>query len=204
MSGEEIKSNVENLQLYSDTIPHTLSLRIRTFESESDYKKFVKNVELLVRRSNEYKLWRNYVIEVLGMQNCVITNEGGGEVTVDLHHHIPSLFVVVKALVNKKIENAEEFCSFDIAKETIELHFKNKIGYVALIKSMHEKFHNGFLDIPINSVKGDYKHFIEKYAGFLDEQDVDTINLRLSKNNSNCNWSKDNYPIEDQLSAAGA
>jgi hypothetical protein len=195
MDKEVIKSNVEDLKLYSDTIPHTLSLRVRNFESETEYKKFVKNVELLIRRSAEYKLWRSYVIDVLGMQNCVITHEGAGEVTIDLHHHIPSLFTLVKALVNKKMEGQKDFCTFDIACEGIELHFKNKIGYVALIKSMHEKFHNGFLDIPIETVKGDYKHFMKEYAPFLDEQDIDRLNERMLKKVSNCNWTKDDYPI---------
>jgi len=38
----EVKSNVESLELYSDNYPFSLSLRISNFESESDYKKFVK------------------------------------------------------------------------------------------------------------------------------------------------------------------
>ena len=195
MSDEPVKSNVENLQLYSENYPFSLSLRIKNFENESSYKKFVKNCEILIRRCNEYRLWRNYIIDILQFNECVITHEHIGEVTIDLHHHIPSLFTFVTALVNEKIENNKEFCSFDIAQEAIELHFQNKVGYVTLIKSMHEKFHNGYLTIPIKFVKGDYRDFLKKYSKYLDEDDLNTIDDRLAINESNCTWSRDDYPL---------
>lgn len=196
----EVKSNVKDLELYSDTFPFRLSLRIRNFESEVDYKKFVKNAEMLVRRCNEYKLWRNYIIDVLQINTCMITNESVDQVTIEVHHHVPSLYTLVTALVNKKIETEQEFCSFDIAHEAIELHFKNKIGYVTLLKSMHEKFHNGYLTIPISFVKGDYNHFINEYSKYLDETELDKIQARLAMNEHNVSWSRDEYPAE----AAGA
>lgn len=194
MKNEPVKSNVENLQLYSDNYPFSVSLRIKNFENESSYKKFIKNCEILIRRCNEYRLWRNYIIDILQINECVITRESIGEVTIDLHHHVPSLFTFVTALVNEKIEKNKEFCSFDIAKEAIELHFKNKVGYVTLIKSMHEKFHNGYLTIPISFVKGDYQYFLNNYSQYLDETELETIETRLATNESNCTWSRDEYP----------
>jgi len=191
----EIKSNVENLEMYSDSFPFRLSLRIRNFENEAEYKKFVRNCEMLVRRCNEYKLWRNYIIDVLQVNECMITHETIDQVTIEVHHHVPSMFTLVCGLVNKKIENQQDFCTFDIAQEAIELHFKNKVGYVTLIKSMHEKFHNGYLTIPVSLVKGDYKNFVAEYSKYLDEADIDTIQSRLAVNESNCTWSKDEYPI---------
>ena len=191
----DIKSNVHNLELYSDNYPFRLTLRIRNFESETEYVKFIKNCEGLIRKSLEYKLWRDYIIDVLGIQTCVITNEKMGEVSIDVHHHLPSLYTLVSALVNDKIENEEEFCSFDIAQKAIELHFMNKVGYVTLIKSMHEKFHNNYLNIPIQLVKGDYNYFIENFSKYLDDEDLDTIHTRMSINESNCDWGRDDYPM---------
>jgi len=191
---DPIKSNVESLELYSDNYPFSLSLRIQNFENESSYKKFIKNCEMLIRRCNEYRHWRGYIIDILQFNECVITHEHIGEVTVDLHHHVPSLFTFVTALVNEKIENNKEFCSFDIAQEAISLHFQNKVGYVTLIQSMHEKFHNGHLTIPIKFVKGDYQYFLKKYGQYLDESELETIDERLAINDSNCSWSRDDYP----------
>lgn len=197
MSDEiRVKSNVEKLELYSDNHPFRLSLRVRNFESESEYKKFLKNCERAVRGSIEYKLWRNYIIDVLQIQTCSLTQERMDEVSIEIHHHISSLFILVTALVNKKIELEQEFCTFDIAQEAIELHFMNKVGYVPLIRDLHSKFHNGFLQIPIESVKGDYRYFIREYSKYLEEEDLDVINQRLSVTESNCNWSRDDYPGE--------
>lgn len=195
MSDVNVKSNVQNLELFSDNYPFRLSLRIRNFENETAYKKFVRNCEGLVRKCNEYKLWRNYIVDVLQVNTCMITHESIDQVSIDVHHHIPSMFTLVSALVNKKIENNEDFCSFDIAQEAIDLHFKNKIGYTTLIKSIHEKFHNGYLTIPVSFVKGDYQYFLDEFSRYIDEQDLDVIQSRLAVNESNCTWARDEYPI---------
>jgi hypothetical protein len=195
MTDIEIKSNVKNLELFSDNYPFRLSLKIRNFENETSYKKFVRNCEALVRRCNEYKLWRNYIVDVLQINECMITHESIEQVSIDVHHHVPSLYTLVSALVNKRLDENAEFCSFDIAQEAIELHFKNKIGYVTLIKSIHEKFHNGFLTVPISFVKGDYQYFLDNFSKYLDEQDLDKIQARLAVNENNCTWARDEYPL---------
>ena len=192
----KIKSNIKNMELYSDTFPFRLSLKIKNFENEAEYKKFLRNVEMLIRRCHEYKLWRDYIIEVLQINTCMITNESIDQVKIEVHHHIPSLFTLVSGLVNKKIETEKEFNTFDIAQEAIELHFKNKVGYVTLLRSMHEKFHNGYLNIPLNMVKGDYKYFLDEYLQYIDQEQADIIESRLAINEHNCLWSKNNYSDE--------
>ncbi len=189
-----VKSNVENLELYSDNYPFSLPLRIDNFENEAEYKKFIRNCEMLVRRSVEYKLWRKYIVDVLQIDTCTITNEKMSDVTIEVHHHIPSLFTITSAVINKHIENNEEFCTFDIAQKVIELHFGNQIGYTTIISSLHQKFHNGKLTIPIDLVKGNYKQFLKDYSRYIDEEELDKIENRLITNESNCNWSRDNYP----------
>lgn len=195
MDDVTVNSNVENLELYSDSYPFRLSLRISNFENESEYKKYVRNCEMMIRRSVEYKLWRNYIVDVLQVNECAITHESMEDVTIEVHHHVPSLFTLVCGLINKRIDKNDEFCTFDICQEAIEIHFKNKIGYVALLKSMHEKFHNGKLTIPISFVKGDYKYFIREFSKYLDDDELEKIDLRMATNESNCTWSKDDYPV---------
>lgn len=189
-----IQCDSENLEIYADNHPFRLALRIKTFESEADFNKFIKKVENHVRSSIEYKEWKKYIIDVLGIKTCAITNEKIDECSIEVHHHIPSLYILIKALLNKKIANQEEFCSFDVATEAIEKHFLNKIGYVTLVKTLHEKFHNGYLSIPRELVKGDYMTFVSEYSEFLDETDLETIDLRLAANESNCSWSRNDYP----------
>jgi len=143
----------------------------------------------------EYKLWKNYIIDVLQINECMITHEKIDDVSIQAHHHVPSLYILVCALINKRIEDNEKFCSFDIAEEAIALHFQNKIGYVTLLTSMHEKFHNGKLGIPINLIKGDYRYFMNTFSKYLDEADLEKLDERLAVNETNCTWSRDNYPV---------
>ena len=166
------------MELYSDVHPFNLPLRISRFETETHFTKFIKNCEMLIRRSSEYKDWKSYIIDILGINSCMITDERMDQVSIEVHHHIPSLFILVKGLVNEKLYNKETFCSFDIATKAIELHFQNKVGYITIIKSLHEKFHNGFLGIPKSFVKGDYMYFIKEYSEFLDDEDLDIVNFR--------------------------
>lgn len=195
MDNVKIESKVEKLELYSEQYPFSLTLRISNFENEASYKKYVKNCEMLIRRSVEYKLWRQYIIDVLRIDHCMITHERMDDVTIEVHHHVPGMYVLVSSLVNKKLDSGVEFCTFDICMEAIELHFKNRVGYVTLLKSMHEKFHNGRLDIPIELVRGDYKTYLREYTRHLDEVDLETIEARLATNEHNCSWSRDNYPV---------
>ena len=60
---------------------------------------------------------------------------------------------------------------------------------------MHEKFHNGRLDIPIGLVKGGYRRFVSEYSKFLEDDDLETIQSRLAINETNCTWAKDEYPV---------
>jgi len=190
----EVQSNIENLELYAENHPFRLPLRVKDFENEAELKKFLKNCEKLVRGSLEYKYWRDYIKDILGVNTCMVTSEKMEECTIEVHHHIPSLYSLIKAIVLKNIEEQEEFSTFDISMEAIKLHFMNKVGYVTVIKSMHEKFHNGFLNIPIEYVKGDYRYFLSNYFQYLDESDQEVVNYRLTINESNCNWTRDSYP----------
>ena len=69
---------------------------------------------------------------------------------------------------------------------------------------MHEKFHNGFLSIPIELIRGDYNWFINNYSQYLDEEDIEKMNFLLSINTSNCQWSRDEYPGIEELASGRA
>ena len=194
---EELKVDIERLELSSDLSPFTLSLKIKNFQDATSYTKFVKNCERLVRSSLEYKLWRDYLKDILCVNSCAVTNEKIGEVTIDIHHHVPSLYILVSAILNRNISEENYFSTFDICLQVLEEHFINNIGYVSLVSSLHEKFHSGFLAIPIEFVKGHYQNFLEKYSQFIDEEDLEVINQRLNIKLDNCrqySWSVNNYP----------
>lgn len=188
-----ITSDENVFTLHADNVPFQLSMRITKFENDSEYSKFIKSVERMVRSSAEYKLWKSYLIDVLGMTTCVITDENLVELSLEVHHHVPSLYIITKGILNKMIDEDQKFCSFDVATKVIELHFLNQMGYVMLCSSMHEKFHNGFLDLPIESVRGNYMAFVNEYSQYLDDEDLDKINNDIQTTESNCEWNRNNY-----------
>ncbi len=200
LSETTVQSNEESLELYSADVPFSLSLRIKNFQNEAEFVKFVRSCEKLVRGCIEYKLWKNYIRDVLQVNNCAVTHERMDMVTVEIHHHIPTLFLMIKAIVNKRVQSDKEFSSFDICLETMELHFMNKVGYVCLVSTIHEKVHNKYLAVPIELVKGNYKAFLLEYGQYLDTEDLERINESLSVKLETISpdqlnsWTVDNYP----------
>jgi len=148
-----------------------------------------------VRYSVEYKHWHDYITDNLGYDSCALTEESMGQTKVEIHHHPISLYTICKAAISKHLNNDEEVCSFDIATEVIELHFTNKVGYVALLSNLHEKYHNGFLEIPIELIHGDYKYIMDNYV--IDDQELNRIyalcQIKL-ENAKKVGWSKNSYP----------
>jgi len=148
--------------IQSDILP-PLSLRISHFPDEKEYTRFIKNVVSLVRHSYEYKLWTKYVKDDLGHNICALSGEVSDEVTIEIHHHPLCLFEIVEVVVNSHIIQSLEFCTADIMKEVLELHFENKVGYIPLCSTLHEKYHNGYLQIPIDKVQGNWQEFLKTY-----------------------------------------
>ena len=185
------------------TLPNSqfeLPLRISSFPSEKDYEVFVKSVERIVRYSQEYKLWVKYITENLGQTKCALTNETINECSLEIHHHPITLYTVVKAVLTDIMSKGQEFSTFDVATKVIELHFQNKVGYVVLLSDLHKKYHNGFLNLPIELVHGDYKYILQNYS--IDENEYDRIcslcNVKLTDVYQS--WKKDDYPgIKDEV-----
>jgi len=197
---ETTQSNDDNVF----TLPNSqfnLPLRISTFGSAKDFENFVKNSERIVRYSQEYKLWVNYITEALNHSQCALTNESINECSLEIHHHPITLYTVVKSVVNDMMAKKLEFSTFDVATKVIELHFQNKVGYVVLLSDLHKKYHSGFLNLPIELVHGDFKFILQSYA--IDENEYDRIcglcNVHLDDMKQI--WQKDNYPgIQNAIS----
>ena len=186
-----IDADEEKKELSSDENPYTLSLRRSEFVDSKETRKFIKSVESVVRGIPEYKEWTSYIKDTLGHYYCALTGELSSQVKVDIHHHPVSLYSISKAAIFKQMESQREFYTLDIAQDVINMHYENRIGYVPIVRTLHEKFHNGFLHLPIDMVHGDFRYFIDHYGTFLDEDDLETIQARLAINRDNCGWTGD-------------
>jgi hypothetical protein len=183
----------EDIVFRHENIGFTLPLRTSEFSSEKEHIKFVKNVETAVRRSNEYHYWTSYITDALGHTTCSLTKESMHECSVEIHHHPITLYNICVAVIQDCMNKQEKFCSFDIATKIIELHFQDRVGYIPLLSSLHEKYHNSFLDLPIELVNGSYKYLLENLP-FLDDE-RNRINSLCNIKIENCRqlWSRNNY-----------
>jgi len=157
---------------------YPLPLRVSEIDDSKLYNKIIKNIELLVRRSYEYRLWREYILGAYGNNRCAISGEVSDEVTIELHHHPFRLYDIVRLVLDSFLINGKPFCTFDIATIVIEHHFNNEVGYVPLCKTLHEKHHNGYLDIAIELVSGNYKALIQKYT--IPNDMMDKVSERMA------------------------
>jgi len=133
---------------------------------ESLYKKFIKNIERLVRTSREYRAYiaaLRSTYSVLNHDNILI-NITDNDAELEFHHYPLSLYDLIDVMVMHKIVNKKKITTFSIAEELMNLHFNNIIGLVPLSKTTHELAHNGAIFISTKQVFGDYKEFINKYS----------------------------------------
>lgn len=130
------------------------------FLTDKDEYKFTRDVERMIRTSQEYKKWINFVHGALGTNYvCYLTGISADECHIELHHHPISLFQYIQIILN----NAEDFTTYSVAEKVMSLHFENKVGFVPLSKTSHELYHNKYLKIPINIVEGNWEKILDEY-----------------------------------------
>ncbi len=199
MESQILKSDETRHAITSDESEFELVLRRDNIEDPKQLKNFIKSCEFIIRKSPEYKDWVTYIHEALQLYKCEITGEMHVHTACDVHHHPVALYTIVKGVINKNIAEETPFSSYDICSEVIQLHYDLKVPFVVLLKSMHQKFHNGFLKIPIELVHGDLRFFIDNFREYIEDDDVDLIYERLNTTFNNCGWgrkykwSKENY-----------
>jgi hypothetical protein len=162
-----------------------LSLKRKTFSSEKSHNHFIKACVRMIRSSVEYREWASYVKDVMGYKTCVFTNEVSDQLTIDIHHHPLCLFDIVNIVVSTYLKNQIEFSSPDVSKDVLLLHYTNNVGYVPLISSLHEKYHNGYLTIPPKFIAGKWDYLINT-PGYVvsDEVKLKVSELMKAENNN--------------------
>ena len=141
-----------------------------------DTKRFIKNIERLVRSSPSYKKYIAYLGDQ-GLVNDVVYSKITAEkATLEFHHYPFTLYDIVEIIVNYHLKRRDKFTSLSIAEEVIQCHFDNLIGLARLSKTSHQLTHAGKLFVPLDSVFGNVNEFVNKYYdGFFPDQ-IDTYN----------------------------
>lgn len=187
---ETISQN-NNIYIKSINSPFGERFYFDEFFDEKLVKKFIKNIERLIRQSREYKSY----IELL-RTNCqqlnkdnILSNITTGDVDLEFHHYPLSLYDIVETVVYYNGIKNNKINSFRIAKEVMELHYKHYIGLVPLTKTTHELAHAGALFISKEQIFGDYSSFVNTYKEAI-SNDV-LLNIKNMEDISGQNLSSD-------------
>lgn len=137
-----------------------------------DFNKYLKDVEKVVRSSFEYREFIKYIKCYYNMYHSAsfenITGMDSG-VRIEIHHTPFSLYDIVKIVYDKRAFYHEDLQVEMVAKEVMELHYKQLIGLYPLTETEHKLVHNGYLFIPTHKVWGRYDLFFSLYREFAEE-----------------------------------
>lgn len=158
-------------------------------------KKFIKNVESLVRHSKEYNRYIAYLSEDQNLTNDVyMSNISSEDATLEFHHYPFTLYDIVEIVLNKHIIEKDNITSLSMTKEVMQLHYDNKIGLVRLSKTNHQLTHAGKIYIPMDSVFGKVNAFVDEYYKYIFDDQIEKFNQLV---NFNDNGNKDAPTIQD-------
>lgn len=184
---EIINENGETTFNYKDSL-FSISNKQNTFFDESDKKRFIKNVERIIRSTIEYTSLIQYIRENLELNYCSILNTlDTKDVSIELHHTPFTLYELVEIVINKYESQNYMFNSLLIATEILDLHYNNLIGLTPLSKSIHQLVHSKQIIIHKDQVIGRIHLFYDKYKEYMSDDHINkyTEFIEYSKNNKN-------------------
>lgn len=172
----------------------SFSYYFSSFEDEKELHNYIKKIESLIRNSFEYRKYISYLKEEENLISCSffknLNIKDFKKLDLEFHHYPFTLYDITKILVKYITKNftQKNFSSFEIADAVMQLHYKNQVGLIPLIKTLHELAHNGELFINLNLVYGNITQFFSTYEKYIDSDLLSSYNLieeLSSKDDSN-------------------
>lgn len=145
--------------------------------------KFIKKVEMLVRSSQEYKQYSEYLKKYVDMTMCSffnnITTKNSRKVRIEIHHEPFTLFDLVSIVLEKWTQEGTKINHLLIAEEVMKIHFRGRVGLIPLSLTAHQLVHDGKLFIPLQYVYGDVIEFVREYEKYISEDLMGTLQVKL-------------------------
>lgn len=108
-----------------------------------NFRNFLKNAESRFRASKEYKAYKSYLIESLGINRCqIFGNVTIEDADIELHHNIIGLFDICLLITLHTVNTVGIISTFDLIQLLIMEHYNNRIGVTFLSKTAHQMYTN--------------------------------------------------------------
>lgn len=129
------------------------------------FRNFLRNAESRFRASREYKAYKAYLIEYLGIDRCQeFGNIRMEDADIELHHNVIGLFDICILIATHIINTVGAITTFDLVQLLILEHNENRVGVTFLCKTAHQKFTvdpDGY--IPPERTFGKWWELLSKY-----------------------------------------
>ena len=139
-----------------------------TLQDIDTLRAFLKNAESRFRASREYKAYKSYLIEYLGIDRCQyfgnVTMEDLDDRGIELHHNVLGLFDIYLLITLHIVNTVGAITTFDLIQLLIQEHNNNRVGVTFLSKTAHQIFTNdpnGY--IPPNMTFGKWWELLSIY-----------------------------------------
>lgn len=180
-------SSVHSFYEYSDQVPDVIvipdlppcDIPDYDLNDEKSFKKYIFDIEKVVRNSHEYRKMVNYLRDYMDMNKCsffeAVSNADSPKIRIEIHHEPLTLHDYVTIVYNKRVAFHESLEIELVAKEVAWLHYAMRVGLIPLSETVHELVHNQYLFVPSTKVYGHYQRFVQDYGPFMDLEQRDTL-----------------------------
>lgn len=152
--------------------------------NDKDKIKFIKTLERIVRSSDEYKQYIQFLKKEIDMTRCTffsnVSNKNGGKISIEIHHEPFTLFDIVSIVLDKYIDMNLDINPLTISEEVMKIHYKNLVGLIPLSVTVHKLVHDGKIFIPLQNVYGNYIGFIEEYSPYISPSIENMLQIKLN------------------------
>ena len=114
-----------------------------TLQDIDIFRNFLRNAETRFRATREYKAYKAYLIESLGINRCqIFGNITMDDADIELHHNVLGLFDICLLITLHTINTVGIISTFDLIQLLIQEHWNNRVGVTFLSKTAHQIYTN--------------------------------------------------------------
>ena len=138
-----IEINEHNPCLDSPYAPYHLYFEQtkETLADPSVFNNFIRNAEHLFRVSREYKSYKSYLMQDIGINRCqVLGNITSEDADIELHHNVLGLYDICILITLHIINTIGKITTYDLVQHLIQVHYNNMVGVTFLSKTAHQVF----------------------------------------------------------------
>lgn len=145
--------------------------------------KFIKQIEKLIRGSDEYKEYIKFLKTKMHMDRCyvnpTIVSANGKKYSIELHHEPFTLYDLVDIEIMRREKEGVDLDKFSIAEAVMALHYDGLVGLIPLSKTQHELVHSSRVFIPLQHIYQDFYKYYEIYSDILESEECAHIKEKL-------------------------